>query len=351
MKKIIFLFTIVLATNMAMAQNSNGNKGEIEQTGHENTAEITQFGRNTSIINQIGKKNSATVEQGDEGRPVKNLDTNSWRHGAFIDQAGNDNEAAIKIWKGDGSQQSGGASNGARIEQTGNNNRAFQDISNSHVKTTNRNRMGAHIKQLGNDNFAKQEVFRSFGTHGSGGIIIDQQGNENQARQYVIGGRSNVTEIQQVGNNNSYSGFNNSDVADILSLAWNHKPSGESFSQFQRGESNELRLNIIGNDNITAQYQEGDVWGRSYNIANINIEGNYNEAAQAQLGSHNNSDITVIGNSNSAGIQQFGMHNNAEVSQFGNSNFSIITSAGVGNVGTITQTGNMNSAVISQNAF
>src|SRR5690606_37715907 len=147
-------------------------------------------------------------------------------------------------------------------------------------------RMGAHIKQLGNENFAKQEVFKSFGTHGSGGILIDQQGLENQAHQYVIGGRGNVTEIYQIGDNNSYEGFNNAEVANILDLNWSFKPVGENYSQFQRGESSELRLNIIGNDNITAQYQEGNVWGRTYNLADITIEGDSNEAAQAQLGTN-----------------------------------------------------------------
>lgn len=348
MKKTTFLITMIILASMAMAQNNNG---EIEQTGIENKATLSQFGKNTSIINQLGDKNSATVEQGDEGRPVKNIDTESWRHGAFIDQIGNNNEAEIKIWKGDGSQQSGGGSNGARIEQTGNYNKAFQNISNSHVKTTNWDRMGAHIKQLGNENFAKQEVFRSFGTHGSGGIIIDQQGDANHAHQYVIGGRNNVTETYQTGNNNNYTGFTNSDVSDILNLSWSFKPVGENFSQFQRGENNALRLNIVGDNNITAQYQEGDVWGRSYNSANINVEGDYNEVAQAQLGTRNEADIKVFGDSNKAGIQQVGTNNMAEIFQQGNLNFGIITSAGAGNAGRINQTGSMNTGMIFQNSF
>lgn len=237
----------IAQTNVAtVLQVGDGNEGEVEQAGLDNRAGITQYGTNTSIINQLGDNNDATVEQGEDGKSVTNKDTQSWRYGAFIDQVGNDNEAAIKEWKGDGSYQSGGSSNGARVEQTGDNNKAFQDISNSQVKTTNWGRMGAHIKQLGNENFAKQEVFRSFGTHGSGGIIIDQQGLENHARQYVIGGRANVTEIFQTGDNNTYTGFTNTDVADVLNLAWSFKPAGENFSQFQRGENNELRLNIVG---------------------------------------------------------------------------------------------------------
>ena len=359
MRKLIFIFTILLATSMAMAQTNvavveqigNENEGEIVQTGLDNKAEVTQYGTNTSIINQLGEKNNATVEQGEEGalRSVTNKDTQSWRYGAFIDQVGNENEAKIKLWKGDGTYQSGGSSNGARIEQDGDNNKAFQDISNSQVKTANWDRMGAHIKQLGNENFAKQEVFRSFGTQGSGGIIIDQQGLTNQARQYVIGGRENVTEIYQIGNNNSYAGSTNADVADILSLDWNLIPVGENFSQFQRGENSELRLNILGNDNITAQYQEGTVWGRTYNIANIDIEGSSNEAVQAQLGKDNKAVIDVYGDLNRAGVQQFGDDNEAEIFQTGDSNLGFIYSTGTGHSGIITQTGNMNEAIITQN--
>jgi|GEM_PF-5412325 len=251
------------------------------------------------------------------------------------------------MWKGDGTYQSGGNSNGARIEQNGNENKAFQDISNSQVKTTNWERMGAHIKQLGNYNFAQQEVFRSFGTHGSGGILIDQQGLENQARQYVIGGRSNVTEIFQTGNNNTYTGFQSS-VADVLNLNWQFVPADEEYTQFQRGESSEVRLNITGNDNITAQYQEG-IWGRSYNIANISIEGATNEAVQAQLGTYNEANIVVDGDSNKAGVQQVGDSNEAQILQTGNSNFGSIYSIGTGHSGIIIQTGGLNEALITQN--
>lgn len=355
MKKLIFLFTMVLAVTMAMAQANvaevdqigDRNEGNVKQTGLENKAVITQYGTNTSIINQSGEKNMATVEQGAEGKVVTNKDTQSWRYGAFIDQVGNENEALIKEWQGDGTYQSGGSSNGARIEQTGNNNKAFQEISNSQVKTSNWDRMGAHIKQLGNENFAKQEVFRSFGTHGSGGILIDQQGSKNQARQYVIGGRSNVTEISQIGNNNRYSGFKNTYFVDLLD--WSFKPVGEEFSQFQRGESNEVRLSIVGNNNVTAQYQEGDVWGRSYNIANATIVGNFNEVGQVQLGTYNEANIDILGNSNIAGIQQSGEKNIAEILQNGDCNFGLITSTGAGHFGAIYQTGSMNQATITQN--
>ena len=366
MKKLIFLFTMVLAVTMAMAQANvaevdqigDRNEGNVKQTGLENKAVITQYGTNTSIINQLGEKNDATVEQGEEGKVVTNKDTQSWRYGAFIDQVGNENEALIKEWQGDGTYQSGGSSNGARIEQTGNNNKAFQEISNSQVKTSNWDRMGAHIKQLGNENFAKQEVFRSFGTHGTGGILIDQQGGKNQARQYVIGGRSNVTEITQIGNNNGYIGFTNSIFTDILN--WSFKPNGESFSQFQRGENSELRLNIRGDNNITAQYQEGDVWGRAYNIGNINIEGHSNQAGHAQLGNHNEADIKIEGDRNKAAVQQFGESNIAEtfqsggcniaeILQNGESNEAFIHSTGNEHFGAIYQTGNMNEARITQN--
>ncbi len=357
MKKLVFLFAMVLAVSMVMAQTNVGlviqsgdkNDGKITQGGLENNAQITQYGTNSSIINQDGDKNLATVDQGEGGKSVTNKDTPSWRYGAFIDQVGNENEATIREWRGDGTYQSGGSSNGARVEQDGNKNIAFQDISNSQVKTTDWNRMGAHIKQLGDENFAQQEVFRSFGTNGSGGIIIDQQGDENQARQYVIGGRDNITEIFQTGDNNVYTGFTSSKVGDILNLSWVFKPTGEDYSQYQRGEGNEVRLNILGNNNITAQYQEGDVWGYSYNIADINIVGHSNEASQAQLGTGNNADIEIYGHLNKAGIQQLGDNNEAEIFQTGDSNCGLIYSIGTGHLGMITQTGGMNEALITQN--
>ncbi len=310
MKKLIAIFGVLAFTaGMAFSQN--------------NEATVEQYGSNTSIVKQQGYENDAKVQMGEQGDPVTNKDTDSWRYGAFIDQVGSENEAEIKIWKGDGTYQSGGNSNGARIEQDGDGNKALQDISNSQVKTTNWNRMGAHIKQLGDDNFAQQEVFRSFGTHGSGGILIDQQGLENQARQYVIGGRSNVTEVFQTGNNNTYIGFQSIDIANILDVEWQFVPMGEAYSQFQRGESSEVRLNITGDDNITAQYQEG-IWGFSYNVANITIDGNSNQAAQAQLGTSNTSNIFIQGDLNQAGTQQVGLGHDADILQVGNSNFSTI---------------------------
>jgi hypothetical protein len=290
-----------------------------------NEATVEQYGSNTSIVNQTGELNEATVQMGELGDPVTNKDTGSWRYGAFIDQVGTGNEAEIKIWKGDGTYGSfGGSSNGARIQQDGDGNQAFQDISNSQVKTTNFERMGAHIKQLGDNNFAQQEVFRSFGTHGSGGILIDQDGIGNQARQYVIGGRANVTEVFQTGNNNTYTGFQSSSIADMLDADWQFVPAGENYAQFQRGEYSELRLNITGDDNTTAQYQEGTVWGEAYNVADIVIFGDENQAAQAQLGTSNTSNIDIQGDLNEAGSQQIGLGHSANILQVGNSNFSTV---------------------------
>jgi hypothetical protein len=332
MKRVLFvMFALVLMSSFAYGQSNestvsqvgDGNYATVTQSGNSNEANVTQYGTNTSLVNQSGEDNDATVTMGEDGSPVNNSDTPSWRYGAFIDQIGQENKAGINIHKGDGTYQSGGNSNGARIEQYGNRNQAFQDISNSQVKTTNWDRMGAHIKQLGDDNFGQQQVFRSFGTHGSGGILIDQNGNENQALQYVIGGRSNVTEIFQYGDGNKYTGFQ-SQIADILDLPWALKPAGD-FAQYQRGEYSTVRIDVLGDDNITAQYQEGTTWGGGYNTAEIDIIGNENQAAQAQLGINNVAGITITGSWNKAGVQQLGDYHSGVISQTGDSNNAIIT--------------------------
>lgn len=330
MKNVLTLLIAILFTaGVTFAQSNEStvkqvgdeNYATVTQSGDSNEGDVTQYGTNTSLINQSGVENKATVDMGEDGSPVTNKDTDSWRYGAFVDQIGEENVAEIKIHSGDGTYQSGGNSNGARIEQNGILNQAFQDISNSQVKTTNWDRMGAHIKQLGDANFAQQEVFRSFGTHGSGGILIDQIGSDNQARQYVIGGRNNVTEIFQDGYGNVYTGFQ-SQIAEILDLPWVLKPA-EDFAQYQRGESSTVKIDIIGNDNITAQYQEG-IWGRSYNVAEIYITGDENQAAQAQLGTNNEAEITIVGSFNKAGIQQYGDFHDGDITQTGDLNKATI---------------------------
>ncbi len=248
-----------------------------------------------------------------------------WINGAFIDQVGNSNEASINMTN---------SSNGASINQEGDDNVAHQDLNSSQHKTTNRDRMGLDIDQVGNENNANQKTVASFGCYGIQGMVIKQEGNNNTANQLSVGGMQSTMEVIQVGNDND-------DVVDVsatgkpspLALPFVHKPVGE-FTQYQNGRYSTASINVTGDNNHTAQYQEYTSWSVSgHNYAEIDIIGNENNAAQGQIGEFNKATITINGNLNVAAISQTGSG----------------TAEWNGNVGSITQTGNNNVSSIVQN--
>ena len=329
MKKIIFLFAMIFAVSMAMAQ--------------ENDAEINQYGTNIAEIEQVGDLNEAIINQGDEGASVTNSGSNGsgdWKFGSFITQEGTDNTAEVDV---------NTSKNGTSIDQLGNANWAKQELNANISKTTDWDRMGLDINQEGDNNWANQETRAGFGTYGVQGMMINQDGNYNIADQMSIGGTNQQVEIEQIGNNNN-NPDESSNVFDVsatglanpLALPWVLKPAGD-FTQYMFQNKGVAHMYVKGDDNNTYQYQEyvtyGGDEGQGQNDATMDVWGSGNNVAQGQLGDLNSSDIDINGDGNVVTTSQLGDSNMATIQLLlGSDN----------NVAGIEQTGDWNEADILQ---
>lgn len=338
MKKLVFLFAMVFAVSMAMAQISG------------NVATIDQYGSNIAVIEQTGDLNEGIITQGADGSPVYNAHVpgyaGDWKEGAFIYQTGTDNDAEIDV---------NVSSNGSRIDQLGDYNWAKQEVNTSSTRTTDWDRMGVDINQDGNHNLANQKTVASFGTVGIQGMKINQVGDYNVADQLSIGGWGQTVEIDQIGNNNnnptqSGNTYNVSatTLADPLNLSWAHKPSGD-FTQYTYENQGVTHMYVEGNDNNTYQYQEYDIWSVSgQNDAWMDIIGSRNNVAQGQLGDLNSSEIDIEGDGNVVTSSQFGNSNMVKIGVVGNTNVVGVQQVGNLHDATVFQSGDSNFAKVIQ---
>lgn len=341
MKKVIFLFAMVLAVSMAMAQTSG------------NVATIDQYGSNIAEIEQTGSNNTGDIEQGSVGTPVTNNKVptyaGDWKGGAFIDQIGDANNASINMHDG--------GNNGSCIYQFGNNNIGSQDIGTSHSIGTSWDLMGVDLDQIGNNNLASQTTVASFGSAGVKRMFVLQQGNYNVADQLSVGGYQNDQNITQIGNNNnnqdeSGNAFDVSatTLANPLSLSWAHKPAGD-YTQYANQMRGTSHMYVEGDNNNTYQYQEYTVWSRSGdNDAWMDIYGSENNVVQGQLGYQNSSDIDIVGGGNVVTSSQLGDSNMVDIDLVGGSADCVVGVEQIGNShdATVFQSGASNFAKIVQ---
>lgn len=350
----LMLTAVVFAQGSTSTVNQTGdqNVATVDQTGSGHNANVDQFGRNHAEVDQYGgNNNSAAVTQGSSGSPVNNYYQpnypGDWINGAFIEQVGSDNTAAINMSR---------SSNGSSIYQEGDGNEGYQDLGSTQHKTTNWNRMGLDIDQVGDNNYANQKTVASFGVYGIQGMVIDQEGDNNVANQYSKGGAYATMEIYQDGdnNNNPAQSGNTFDLsatgtADPLNLPWADKPAGD-FTQYQNAYRGTAHMSVTGDGNNTAQYQEYTVWAAGGdNDAYMDITGNTNNAAQGQLGEYNDADMDISGDNNIAAQSQHGDSNSAVMNILGSFNVSGMEQVGDGHSATTNQTGNNNSATVIQN--
>lgn len=360
MRKLIFLLSMLMVGSFAMAQNTatvyqegTANNGNVTQTGGDNDATMDQYGSNIALVLQIGNSNKSDIDQGASGANVNNSHapaySGDWKEGAFIYQTGDDNEATIDV---------NVSHNGSQIDQLGNNNWAKQEVNSTYARTTNWDRMGLDINQTGSNNRANQKTLAGFGTYGVQGMKINQEGNYNVADQLSIGGKVNVTEIDQIGSNNNnptQSGntfdISSTGLASPLALSWNHKPAGD-FTQYMFQNKGVTHMYVSGDNNNTFQYQEyvtyGGDEGQGQNDALMNIYGSENDVAQGQLGDLNSSDIDIDGDGNVVGSSQLGDSNIIDVDIIGSSNVAGVEQVGYWHNATISQTGNGNFTQVTQ---
>ncbi|KAA3610556.1 MAG: hypothetical protein DWQ05_21280 [Calditrichaeota bacterium] len=329
MKNLFFVFiAILLCAGLTFAQTNNAtvnqtgdeNDGDVTQTGATNTATVDQYGKNLAEVDQTGTSNNADVDQGTAAVPRSNnhppayVGDHEW--GAWIEQVGNTNTAVID-------QQ--GNSGSADIYQLGNLNEGYQEINTFASGATSTTRKGLDIDQIGDENWANQKTVASFGSFGIKKMYVDQIGDNNLADQYSKGGMQSTMEIRQEGNGNDYTvDVSATGKPSPLAMSFVDKPAGD-FTQYQNGRFSTASIDILGDDNHTAQYQEYTVWSTSgANYAEIDILGDFNNAAQGQIGENNTATIDMVGDANVGAISQTGSSHIGDITQTGNNNTSSV---------------------------
>ena len=372
MKKVIFLFAMVLTVGFAMAQNTatvnqtgTSNSGTVNQSGASNNATIDQYGTNLGQILQTGTGNIGNIDQGTLAKPVTNVPTTYYNVGAWIKQVGETNNASI-VSQNDGSIHNSGSGNAGSIDQNGKTNTASQVLgSHTSQRAKTSARVAVEIDQLGDGNKAWQLTRGNFGSHGIQQMWVDQIGVNNYANQYSNGGMASVMTVKQEGSGNGNAksaDVNSTGLASPLSLPWGTKMhpanagginagkilSGE-YTQYQNGRYSEAIINVKGDDNKTTQAQEFTSWSLSgQNKAYIDILGNTNAVIQAQMGEKNTSDVDITGSYNVVASSQLGDVNAVDIDITGSFNTVGVEQVGNWHIATVLQTGNYNFAQIIQ---
>ncbi len=270
MKKIFFLFAMVLAASFTIAQNT----AEVTEVGDFNSATVNQIGVNEATVNQYSKsvnagegnlvtvtqtstslKNVATVNQGSASSLIKEAT-------GIVDQQSEDNIATLN--QGTNLSTSGtwgkitqkvGGSNEATINQirythgrgdkwgkiTDNEAEVYQEgINNDAVITTEVAGGKSLISQIGNDN--------------SGTILSD---GERTFQAYIVQeGSNNIADIDQFGDANIVGDIHQIGIGNEAYLK--QKGSRSTTYIVQDGNDNDVNLSQTGGGNADI-YQEGNL--------------------------------------------------------------------------------------------
>lgn len=338
MKKLIFLFAMVFAVSMVMAQNSG------------NIATIDQYGTNLAEVEQTGNNNTADVDQGTLLSPKTNIPlTGYYGAGSYVRQIGNSNNAIVTVT---------GGSVGSRVDQGGDDNQATQLLgANSSYRGQQVNnydgRMSIEIIQINNENEGYQKTTSNFGTYGIKKMWIDQTGLNNYGSQHSKGGTQSVMTIKQIGDNNGnavYADVSSTGLSSPLALGF--ELGNEAYTQYQNGNFSTATIDITGSDNKTTQAQQYTAWinRAGENTATIDIVGNGNAVIQGQLGELNGSYVDINGDGNIVTTSQLGDNNAIDVDIVGSSVDCVVGVEQVGNLhsATVFQSGASNFAKVIQ---
>lgn len=367
MKKIIFLFAIVLVASFAMAQNT----AVTTQTGNENEAIVTQVGLlNDASVTQIGNLNEGMVDQDGAGNiaVVDQLDGDA--NEAVVQQEGNGNEAyltqgmveayydaphdmstAMEANLNTGFIDQNGDGNAVEIVQVGNGNTGSVTQDGSDNK--------AWVYQGWPFGFWGETVITSaLASYNSTASISQVNGNANMGAIWQYGGTSNIASISQDGSDNVsqisqgfiYEDANYDFSHPVYNVSGNNAVVaqigvGNSSSLFQLGDDNSFTLTQEGNGNTVGGrglsgleaarngYFEQD--GYSNLFVGIQTDGATLDHTSRQTGNYNEINMTQseddwakiiqTGNLNDVMLLQYGGKQNATITQTGDSNTSSVT--------------------------
>jgi hypothetical protein len=327
MKKFVFLFAMVFAVSMLMAQQS---VSDINSSGVTNSVSVDQTNISEPVpgvslyswVGQDGTTNIAEVVQ-EVTTPIKPEEVME----AYIDQLGVLNKA--KQIQGPSAKQGGTF---ALIHQEGTSNDAWQQQIYYHNS--------AEIWQYGMGNVAKQAQ----------DVLLPPESPGSSNNAYALqNGEFNVSEQEQNGWSNS---------ANV-----NQDGVGNQAYQTQQNYSwvSDATIEQTGTGNIATEDQIGFL-----NSALVHQEGQFNEATQTQS-SDGERESAIYDPLNRGEVFQFGTGNIATQMQTMpdelpidiGANFATVTQSGVGNNSSQTQyggnnsssciqTGEFNSAVLTQ---
>ncbi len=290
MKKLIFLFAMVFAVSMAMAQHSS----TVTETGNDNSAMITQgfdgsgaaLPGNVSTVDQTGNENDATVLQMNNGYGGQN-------HNSDIDQMGDMNSASVE-------QQN--ATGDAFVEQIGDGNTA--DVLESGNFGMAHPAAGlapydAYVSQTGDNN----EVYMTiYGTDAASAAI--QNGDDNLITQQL--GQGNGDKVQ---NSSAYAN-QQGDRNEAMQVMEGQGFAGDIDILFEKE-----RIWQTGDGNYAYQLQTDDNIPGGLNYAEVRQTGDWNESWQTQTGLNNSSIVTQNGDMNWSTSTQIGNENEVVVQQ------------------------------------
>ncbi len=289
MKKVIFLFAMVLAVSMAMAQNT----ANTHSIGNSNQVSVDQIGSN----NLVGR-----VATGLLGDAV-----------TYSSQTGNENKATVSQI---------GASNKSFFEQgvsyrypgtylPGDKNEIII------TQTGNVNSAGGY--SLGNRNI----------------VNMTQNGNNDYAGHWLWGNDNKAT-ISQTGNNENwaYASANSSNNTSVITQVGykNDGSTSQGWIGYAWHDQNTATISQTGNYNKSSLVDgtsilpalpgyTSDLWGfgiQQYgfqNVGSVTQNGNSNEGAIYQYGNYNEGQITQTADLNKANLFQVGSNNFARLNQ------------------------------------
>ena len=351
MKKLFFLFVMMLVTSLVMAQT---NKSVIIESGVNQTSTVDQQGEeNESVINQSNRGNVAGVMQVNYNL----LELNT----VFSDilQTGRTNEAKVEqIHNGDLTHSSGKAPGElqAFINQAGNGNSATQiqgphgqmgftkassyQEGNSNTSLQMQVKYGneAYVVQTGNGNSASQGQDTELPADAEGSMnyaLVHQSGNTNVAEQEQHGWTNNLQAYQSGNGNIAYQ--EQTAVSWVTDAYLVQSGNSNNATQLQNGNLNSAYIDQQSNGNTAYQDQleEGGKRASGYvafNRAEITqLGGSGNMAEQMQTSTAN----ALL--PNFAVILQDGASNTASQTQWGGDNWSSVSQSGSGHSATVTQ--------------
>jgi len=366
MKKLYFLFAIVFAAGIAMAQNTS----VVEQVGSTNDAEVTQ----------TGSTNNATSHQFGDSHVVGLIQNGTGNIGITDQINGNNNDATINQ---DGTSNQAYLTQGMTVGYLG------AGYASSNVPASNN--VGI-ITQIGTSN---EIDFVQVGDDNVGSVTQDGNGNKGYAYQgwaygfwgetaetSALSSYSSVASVQQTGETNfgavwQYGGTakaiitqNGDDNMAQISQGFIYDDANYDFTHpkyntkdnlawvAQDGKDNSVRLFQLGDNNTFMLEQKGDgntVGGRG--LAGLEAvrngyfrqdgDGNFFNGVQSN-GATLDDESFQDGESNGISLSQ-GDDDWAVIKQFGNGNIAILAQGGVGNEATILQSGANNAASVTQN--